>query len=207
VVLHIFHPISLTRLRPSCPNKPKGFNSNWRFVFSKGLECGSSSHLDKESRILNPRIGDEWTRTFLDLITTNKFSTFGRRETWNLSYLGIQLGGVLSTSQVANNFMGTGLKFDVTLEDSSPAILKLVPILVPDMAELEAAVEIEEPVCTGFEPGLTPPGFEPPPMPVADCEPPLLTGIVSEVAAEAPAGGGPGGRKPLLTALAMIFFF
>ena len=49
--------------------------------------------------------------------------------------------------------MGTGLKFDVTFEDSNPAILKLAPILVPEMAELEATVEIEE--VAAIEPGLT----------------------------------------------------
>ena len=70
-----------------------------------------------------------------------------------LPYLGIQLGGVRSTSQVAKSFMGTGLKFDVTFEDSNPAILKLAPILVPEMAELEATVEIEE--VAAIEPGLT----------------------------------------------------
>ena len=70
-----------------------------------------------------------------------------------LSYLGIQLGGVRSTSQVAKSFMGTGLKFDVTLEDNNPAILKLAPIFVPEMAELEATVEIEE--VAAIEPGLT----------------------------------------------------
>ena len=47
--------------------------------------------------------------------------------------------------------MGTGLKFDVTFEK-----LKLAPILVPEMTELEATVEIEEPVAAGFEPGMTP---------------------------------------------------
>ena len=69
-----------------------------------------------------------------------------------LSYLGIQLGGVRSTSQVAKSFMGTGLKFDVTLEDNNPAILKLAPIFVPEMAELEATAEIEE--VAAVEPGF-----------------------------------------------------
>ena len=70
------------------------------------------------------------------------------------------MGGVRSTSQVANNFMGTGLKFDVTFEENTPAKLKLVvPIFDPPpecMAELEAT---EVRVTPGFEPaGLTPAG-------------------------------------------------
>ena len=67
--------------------------------------------------------------------------------TW--AYLGMQLGGVRSTSQVAKSFMGTGLRPD---EPIRPAILKLEEMTE---AELLEAVEAAERVGPAL---VTPPG-------------------------------------------------
>jgi hypothetical protein len=81
----------------------------------------------------------------------------------------MQFGGVLSTSQVANNFMGTGLKFD------EPPIMPDRPRPKPD-----------DPPGWPPAPGLLPPGVVRPP----EAPKPAL-------------GFAPGGRNPLLTALAI----
>ena len=67
--------------------------------------------------------------------------------TW--AYLGMQLGGVRSTSQVAKSFMGTGLRPD---EPIRPAMLKLEEMTE---AELLEAVEAAERVGPAW---VTPPG-------------------------------------------------
>ena len=54
------------------------------------------------------------------------------------AYLGIQLGGVRSTSQVAKSFMGTGLRPE---EPIRPAMLKLEEMTEAEL--LEAAAEAE----------------------------------------------------------------
>ena len=56
--------------------------------------------------------------------------------TW--AYLGMQLGGVLSTSQVAKSFMGTGLRPD---EPIRPAILKLEEMTEAELLEAVEAAE------------------------------------------------------------------
>ena len=66
------------------------------------------------------------------------------------AYLGMQLGGVLSTSQVAKSFMGTGLRPE---EPIRPAMLKLEEMTEAELVEAaEAAAERAGP------PWATPPG-------------------------------------------------
>ena len=66
------------------------------------------------------------------------------------AYLGMQLGGVLSTSQVAKSFMGTGLRPE---EPIRPAMLKLEEMTEAEL--LEAVVEAER---AGWPAWVTPPG-------------------------------------------------
>lgn len=94
------------------------------------------------------------------------------------AYLGMQLGGVRSTSQVAKSFMGTGLKLDPEFwppEANKPAILKLDVIKFDEVW----------PEFVAFWPSE------------------LVTGI--EIDPEFAPEGGPGGLNPLLTALAIQF--
>ena len=65
------------------------------------------------------------------------------------AYLGIQLGGVRSTSQVAKSFMGTGLR---PVEPIRPAMLRFEEMTEAEV--LEAVLEAER---VG-PPWATPPG-------------------------------------------------
>ena len=64
------------------------------------------------------------------------------------SYLGIQLGGVRSTSHVANSFMGTGFMFAPMVEQAPPEMNKLdapktLLELVVGIALVAGAMELE----------------------------------------------------------------
>ena len=71
-------------------------------------------------------------------------SIIGLKKRYFLAYLGMQLGGVRSTSQVAKSFIGTGLK-----DDPDAEVPKLIPIPDPDPGpDPEAIVEAAGAVTT-----------------------------------------------------------
>lgn len=95
----------------------------------------------------------------------------------------MQLGGVRSTSQVANSFMGTGLKLELEdpAPDNNPAMFKLPEPTLEDVNKVELEAET-----VVFEAAAPDP--------------------VKLIPLEGLPEPGPGGRNPLLTALAILLF-
>ena len=100
-------------------------------------------------------------------------SIIGLKKRYFLAYLGMQLGGVRSTSQVAKSFIGTGLKDDPEADVVPKILWPPIPDPGPDPeAIVEAAGAVTTPVdmvAVWLKPG--PPEPEPP----GGRNPPLLT--------------------------------